>query len=85
MTSLQDGSLPDYGDVVRRYLNEKLPNFRIGRAYLILWFPRSPDLTLCDYYLWEHLNDSVLRERLKPIEKQNTNLGTLLNRSPKYL
>ena len=36
----------------------------IGRAakgdnHLLLWPPRSPDLTLCDFFLWEFVKDSV--------------------------
>ena len=25
------------------------------------WLPRSPDLTLCDYFLWGYLKDKVYR------------------------
>ncbi|KAJ4452056.1 hypothetical protein ANN_03572 [Periplaneta americana] len=49
---------------VREYLNHELPNRWIGRVgaddqALFLWPPRSPDLTPCDFYLWEYIKDRV--------------------------
>jgi hypothetical protein len=45
---------------VRNFLNETLPHRRIGRAvnndqHLLLWPPRSPDLTPCDFFLWGYV------------------------------
>jgi hypothetical protein len=43
------------------FLNETLPHWWIGRAvnndqHLLLWPPRSPDLTPCDFFLWGYVN-----------------------------
>jgi hypothetical protein len=38
---------------VREYLNTGFPGRGIGRAAPIAWPPRSPDLTLMDFYLME--------------------------------
>jgi len=41
-----------------------LPGCWIGRASgndlpLLLWFPRSPDITPCDFFLWEYVKERV--------------------------
>ena len=48
----------------RVLLNRVLQQRWIGRAakgnnHLLLWPPRSPDLTLCDFFLWGFVKDSV--------------------------
>jgi len=60
----QDGAPPHWGGEVRRFLNHKLPQRWIGRtgpADLALhqWPPRSPDLTVCDFFLWGNVKDRV--------------------------
>ena len=38
---------------------------RVIALYLpVEWLPRSPDLTLCDYFLWRYLKDNVYRTPL---------------------
>jgi hypothetical protein len=32
---------------------------RMGQARLIPWPPSSPDLTLCDFYLWSYVKNQV--------------------------
>ena len=54
----QDGAPPHWNREVRRFLNHELPQRWIGRngpADLALhqWLPRSPDLSVCDFFLWE--------------------------------
>ncbi|KAJ4452118.1 hypothetical protein ANN_03635 [Periplaneta americana] len=49
---------------VRRFLNESLPQRWIGcmgNADLALqfWPPRSPNLTVCDFFLWGYVKDAV--------------------------
>ena len=53
---MQDGAPPHWSTIiVRDWLNEKLPNRWIGRGTDTdlnpKWPPRSPDLTLCDFFL----------------------------------
>lgn len=60
----QDGCPAHFHNEVRRYLNTTLPRRWIGRAseedqQLLLWPPRSPDLTPCDFFLWGYVKDKV--------------------------
>ena len=50
--------------VVRTFLNEHLPNRWNGRArqnnqVFCKWPPISPDLTVCDFFLWGYVKDRV--------------------------
>ena len=40
---------------VREYLNNVFPNRWIGRGGPVQWPPRSPDLTLMDFFIWEEM------------------------------
>ena len=60
----QDGAPPHWHKEVRGYLNEHLPGRWVGRAAatdntFCTWPPRSPDLTVCDFFLWGFVKDSV--------------------------
>lgn len=55
----QDGAPAHYSNVCRRILDEHLPGRWIGRRGPIEWPPRSPDLTVCDFFLWGALRDRV--------------------------
>ena len=51
--------------MVRQYLNTVLPGLWIGLAFgndqpLMLWPPRSPDITPCDFFLWGYVKDRIL-------------------------
>jgi len=59
----QDGSLAHYKDV-RGYLNRNLPQRWIGHTgneddALTRWPHRSLDLTLCDFFFWGFVKDTV--------------------------
>lgn len=60
----QDGAPPHWSVNVRTFLNTNLPNRWIGRAgqddkVFCKWPPRSPDLTVCDFFLWGYVKDKV--------------------------
>jgi hypothetical protein len=60
----QDGAPPHFHLEVRCHLNTTLPQRWIGRtsnedSTLILWPPRSPDLTPCDFFLCSYVKDKV--------------------------
>ena len=60
----QDGAPPHWHCAVRTFLNEHVPNRLIGRAgqndqVFCKWPPRSPDLTVCDFFLWGYVKDRV--------------------------
>ena len=51
---------------VREYLNEHVPGRWVGRAAardntFCTWPPRSPDLTVCDFFLWDFRQGQCLR------------------------
>uniref|UniRef100_A0A0K0EGZ1 DDE_3 domain-containing protein n=1 Tax=Strongyloides stercoralis TaxID=6248 RepID=A0A0K0EGZ1_STRER len=56
----QDGAPAHFARRIRGILNENLENRWIGRgSHLIEWPSRSPDLTVCDYFLWGYLKNNV--------------------------
>lgn len=60
----QDGAPPHWSLKVRDFLNTNLPDRWIGRAgqedkVFHKWPPRSPDLTVCDFFLWGYVKDKV--------------------------
>jgi hypothetical protein len=63
-----DGVPAHYGEDVWQWLNMTYPGRWIGHGGLIAWPPRSPDLTLMDYFLWEHLKEQVYTVPPRTIE-----------------
>ena len=60
----QDWAPPHWHLAVRTFLNEHLPNRRIGRTgqndqVFRKWPPRSPNLTVCDFFLWGYVKGRV--------------------------
>lgn len=55
----QDGCPAHDTLVNREYLNDNFPNHVIGRHGDILWPPRSPDLTPCDFFLWGYVKSKI--------------------------
>jgi len=60
----QDEAPPHWHKKVREYLNEHLPGQWVGCAgatdnTFCTWPPRSPDLTVCDFFLWGFIKDNV--------------------------
>jgi hypothetical protein len=58
----QDGAPAHFSNAVRMALNEKLPNRWIGRGGPIAWPPRSPDLSLPDFWLWGAIRDQLYQQ-----------------------
>lgn len=57
----QDGAAPHRAEIVKNYLNGKLPGHWIGKGGPINWPARSPDLTPPDFFLWGYLRERVYR------------------------
>ena len=60
----QYGSPAHYHKDVQGYLNRNLPQTWIGRTgkeddVLMQWPPQSSDLTLCDFFFWGFVKDTV--------------------------
>lgn len=58
----QDGASVHWGLAVRALLNSHLGNRWIGRSGPTEWPPRSPDLTINDFWLWSYMRDKVYKE-----------------------
>lgn len=54
-----DGAPSHYQLQVREHLNQLFPNSWIGRNGPVLWSPRSPDLSILDFFLFAVLKDLV--------------------------
>ena len=72
----QDGASSHYSVNARKILNEQMPNQWIGRRGPIEWPARSPDLTVCDFWLWSFLRNEVY----KPVGVIFESLDQLANR-----
>lgn len=68
-----DGCPAHYAGIVRQWLNTEFHDNWIGRDGPILWPPRSPDLTIMDFYLWGRLKQIVYSEPLDNDEEQLKN------------
>ena len=75
----QPNGAPTYWSLtVKEYLNATLHDRWIGYAgkddYVLLhWFPRFPDLTPCDFFLWGHIKALVY---VPPFSTSVANLNT---------
>jgi hypothetical protein len=83
----QDGSPARFHCEVRQYLNAVLPGLWVGRAsgndqHLILWPPRSPDITPCDFFLWEYVKDRVF---VPPLPRDLADLKTRITAAMKII
>ena len=66
---------------VREHLNEQLPGRWFGHAAdtdntFCIWPPRSPDVTVCDLFLWGFMKDNVY---IPPLPKTLSELRERIN------
>ena len=64
-----DGAPPHNQINVRNYLNQEYPNSWIGRNGPIAWPPRSPDLSVLDFFLWGMVKNKVYRRTYQTIDE----------------
>ena len=57
----QDGAPPHFATAVRVLLDGNLKNRWIGRSGPIPWPPRSPDLAVCDFWLWGQVRNELYK------------------------
>ncbi|KAJ4449428.1 hypothetical protein ANN_00827 [Periplaneta americana] len=62
---------------VRQHLNDTLPERWIGRAgnndsSMSFWPSRSPDLTTCDFLLWEYTKNFCMSQNLDELRRRIT-------------
>jgi len=65
----QDAAQPHCSQVIRQYLNHKLPNHWIGHGSTQNWPPRLPDLNPLDYHVWGHMKAKVCAHKLNMREE----------------
>ena len=50
---------------MRRWLDRQFTGHWIGHRGPVDWPPSSPDLTLLDFYLWDHLKAMVYQVKIQ--------------------
>jgi len=60
---MQDGALPHSALTVRTWLDQQFSGCWMGRRGPHEWPLRSPNLTLCDFYLWGNTNKEVWKTK----------------------
>lgn len=60
-----DGAPPHNFGQVRNYLNETFPDAWVGRNGPVLWPPRSPDLSVLDFFLWGAVKNPVYKKNMQ--------------------
>jgi hypothetical protein len=67
---MQDGAPPHWLRKVRNWLEKKFPGCWMGCGSAnIPWPPHSPDLTMCDFFLWGYIKSLVYRRKLENVEE----------------
>jgi len=64
-----DGVSSHFSQVVRQYLNHKLPNWWTGCGSIQNWPPWSPDLNPLDYHVWGYMKAMVSARKVNVREK----------------
>lgn len=76
MWFLHDGAPPHYAAQVRQFLDVVYQHKWIGRGGPIIWPPRSPDLTSCDFFLWGFIKSKVYRTTPTTVEDMRHRIMT---------
>ena len=56
---MQDGASPHTAIATRELLEKHFKDRVLGRFFAFPWPSHSPDLNVCDFFLWGHLKDKV--------------------------
>jgi len=78
----QDGAPPHFSRIARAWLDEHLHGRWIGRRGFQEWPPRSPDLTICDFWLWSFVKDNVYRSRPATVQEMRDSIEISLTNIP---
>ena len=70
----QDGAPSHTSNATIRYLRGEFPDRLMSKRGDWPWPPRSPDLTVCDFFLWGYLKHQIWNV---PTQQQPSNLGEL--------
>jgi hypothetical protein len=72
-----DGAWPHFARTVRAY-----PGRWIGRGGPIQWPPHSPDLTPCDFWLWDMVKERVYSRKVPNINELKDRIQTVVSSIP---
>jgi hypothetical protein len=65
---MQDGATPHTAkatlELLKKYFGSRIISYKTEN----FWPPNSPDLNICDFYLWEDTKDKVFKEKPNNIE-----------------
>ncbi|KAE9543730.1 hypothetical protein AGLY_002126 [Aphis glycines] len=68
---------------VRTFLNDIFGDKWIGtQGSTILWPPRSPDMTVLDFYFWGYLKNEVYKEESNNLNDLKTRITEICNKIP---
>lgn len=65
----QDGATSHTAQVVMIKLQQMFPACLVSRKGDVEWPARSPDLSICDFFLWGYLKERVFRSRPHNVEE----------------
>lgn len=71
-----DGCPAHFGRIVRNWLDNNFPERWIGRGGPVPWPPRSPDLTVLDFFVWGFLKEKVYAT---PVNTQDELINRIRN------
>lgn len=82
-----DGAPAHYSMDARHILDTQLTGRWIGRRGHIEWPARSPDLTVCDFWLWPYLRDKVYSDHtnFKSIQDLKDRIRYEINAIPSHM
>ena len=72
---MQDGAPCHRTNVVRNKLGEVFRNRIIGLRHAVEWSPCSPDLTPCDFFLWDYLKNKIYETPLNDLRNLRDRIG----------
>ena len=66
---MQDRAPPHFAIIVCEWLNAQFPEKWMGRHGSYEWPARNPDLTPCDFFLWDWLKEQVSSIKQRNLEE----------------
>jgi hypothetical protein len=69
----------DTMEVLKKHFNDRI----VSRGMPISWPPRSPDLSVCDFFLWGYLKARVYRDKPRDLEHLKRNIRREMAAIPK--
>ncbi|XP_029641871.1 uncharacterized protein LOC115216553 [Octopus sinensis] len=76
---IQDGAPPNFAFTVRAWLDRHFPGRWMGRCGPPEWPPRSPDLTVCEFYLWIYTKEEVYKTKPHTVADLETRIQEVLS------